>query len=180
MLDNRRLIRVAVATASLAAAGVLAYKAEAANYERALVLTNQWVAECGAPKDREYQSYAQAILDHLPATPPVPQMSAYCDRLYKNLRLVNPYLPFAPPETYEQAFAKVVSLQDKWMKECDHLLSDTISAKIAGKTAPETTTQSHYCDLIYQDWQEANRNFETAKHASDELYRMLLEQERQR
>ena len=169
-----------VGAASLAS-GVLAPEAKAGNYERALALENQWLAECGGPKDLEYQSYGEAMLDHRPATP-VPPMSPYCNRLYEELRRVNPYLPATPPETYEQAFAKAAFLQDKWMKECDpaSAMSDILSALIAGRPPPDTAAQSKYCDLLYQNAQQANQDFEIAKQNSDELLRTFLENERQR
>jgi hypothetical protein len=91
-------------------------------------------------------------------------------------------LPATPPETYEQTFAKAAFLQDKWMKECDpaSAVSDMLSALSAGRTPPDTTIQSKYCDLLYQNVQQANQDFKVAKQNSDELLRTFLENERQR
>ncbi len=179
MTRDRPLIRLAVGIASVATVAVLAPMAKAGNYERAQALTNQWVEECAAPKAREYQSYGEAILAHRPATP-VPPMSAYCNRLYEGLRKVNPYGPVTPPESWEQAFAKSAYLQDKYLKDCGHALADLLSELSDGRTPRDTEAQKKYCDLLYDDLQQANDNFEIAKQNSDELYRLLLQQEQQR
>lgn len=161
MMCVRHLIGIAVAAAGLVTATGLDSEAKAGDNARALALMHQYLEECGAPKDREYQNYAEAILNHRSATP-VPPMSTYCELLYGGIRELDHDLPETPPETYSQAFAKVVFLQDKLMKDCGQ------GADLTAKG------QQDYCSLLYNDYQQADLNFETAKRKSDELTRKMI------
>ncbi len=136
-------------------------EAKARDNARALALMHQYLEECAAPKDREYQRYSDAILNNRSALPVSP-MSTYCKLLYGGIRELNPDLPETPPETYAQAFAKVVSLQSKFMKDC----GDGVDLTAKG--------QADYCSLLYKNYQQADLNFKSTERKSDELTRKMI------
>ena len=109
MMPMKLSIRIAFAIAALASVIGLPPESKAGDSARAIEFLHKYLDECAAPKNRKYDEYVDEILKNRP-TISVPPMSIYCTMLYGSIRELDSDLPDTPPETYSQAFAKVVFL----------------------------------------------------------------------